>query len=363
MKTADPTKAWVSQTLKHERQLLCARVSPCGTFVVAGGADAKVLRWNLESGEKTSLEGHTGWVSAVRFSPDGKRFFSVDLHGVLNAWTPTGAAPLWTVRETHGPEWVRGLAVSPDGKLLATGGYDRSVRLWSAETGKLVREIPARGGYVLSVAFHPNGLDLAGGDHLGTIRHWSLETGKLVREIDAKLLHTRKEDFLADVGGVRSIAFDAKGETLACSGVAGAKSNTFCPGEPTVLLYDWFTGRRTAHLKTPAEKVDGFANEVRFLPDGTVAAVGEGFTSGAVWFWKGTGPEPFHVVPSQAIYSLDLHPDGRRLLVAAFEARGKGGNGRPANSREEYVGNVGQVRVYSLFAKPAAPKPAPAKKK
>lgn len=361
----DPAKAWVSKTLKHGRQILCCRVSPCGKVVVGGGADGKVHRWEVESEAKATVGGHSTWVSALAFRPDGKGFFSVDLHGTVNAWAlgePEGK-PLWTVRESHGPEWVRCLAASPDGKLVATGGYDRAVRLWSAEDGKLVREIPGHGGYVLSVAFHPKGLDLASGDFLGNVRQFEVATGKLVREMDAKLLYTRKEDFLSGVGGVRSMAFDGKGETLACSGIAEAKSNTFCPGEPTVLLFDWASGRRTAHLKTPSEKVDGFANEVRFLPDGTVAAVGEGFTTGAVWFWRGAAPEPFHVVPSQAIYTLDLHPDGRRLFVAAFEARGKGGNGRPANNREEYVGNAGQVRVYSLFAKPVPPKPAKPPKK
>ena len=52
----------------------------------------------------------------------------------------------------------------------------------------------------------------------------------LVRSLDAGQLHTRKENFLADVGGVRSLSFDKAGGQLACGGMTDAKSNSFCPG-------------------------------------------------------------------------------------------------------------------------------------
>lgn len=343
----DPAKTWVSQTLKHERRLTCCRFSPCGKFVAAGGADGRIHIWDLESEKISTLEGHEGWITALAY---GARLFAVDFHGGLRAWDET-RKPVWSAHAAG----ACAMAVSPDGSVVATGGHDRVVRLWSAADGKLLKELAGHAGYVYSLAFHPDGKSLASGDLMGVVKHWDAASGKLVRDLDAALLHTRGPDFLADVGGVRSMAFDREGARLACGGLANAKSNTFCPGEPSVVLFDWASGKTGPALQAKDGKVDGTVNELRFLADGTLAAIGEGMSAAALWFWKPDRAEPFHVVPGTSGYGLDLHPDGLRLAAAVFEARGRGGNGRHAD-RGGYVANTGAVRIYSLHARPAAKK-------
>jgi len=331
----DVAKAKLEKTLSYERMLTCVRFSPCGTYAVAGSVDARVVRWDLKTGARTALEGHRTWVAAVAFL--GDRLLSADLQGRLIC------RDAWAIEAPHA-EWLRALAVHPDGTRFATGGHDRVARLWSAD-GKLVREFAGHKGYVFSLAFHPDGRSLVTGDLFGTVRHWDLESGKLIREFDLKVLHSRGEEFLADVGGVRSLAFDAAGKRLACSGLREAKSNTFCPGLPTVVVLDWETGERR-QLGVKEDKVDGAATRVRFLSDGTVAATGEGQSQGALWFWK-ESPDPVHALSGQSMYDLDIHPDGGRLAAAVFEAKGRGGNGRHAG-RAEYVPNAGAVRLWSL---------------
>lgn len=360
----DPSKAWVSQTLKHEGMLTSCRFSPCGRFVAAGGTDRRLHVWELAGEKKAAIAGHEGWITALAFSPDGGRLFSADFHGALRAWI--AEAPAWSVPIAH-PGGVCALAVSPDGNLVATGGHDCRVRLWRADDGKLERELWAHAGYVYSLAFHPDGRSLVSGDLMGVVNHWGLAFGEVARVLEAGTLHTRLPDFLADVGGVRAMGFDREGRTLACGGLLNAKSNTFCPGEPAVLLFDWATGDLRATLRGQG-KVDGTVNAVRVLPDGSIAAVAEGFAGGAVWFWKPDQPEPFHALPGTSVYDLDLHPDGLRLAAAAFVERGRGGNGRHAK-KGEYVSHVGAVRIVSLFApppkgppgKPPARKPDPPK--
>ena len=63
--TLDVTQAWESTTLAHERPVLCCQFSPCGLYVVAGAQDENLIRWELATGTKTLLAGHTGWVHAV----------------------------------------------------------------------------------------------------------------------------------------------------------------------------------------------------------------------------------------------------------------------------------------------------------
>ena len=108
--------------------------------------------------------------------------------------------------------------------------------------------------------------------------------------MDASLLHTRREEFLADVGAVRCLAFNKEGTLLAASGLANAESNTFCPGTPTVLVFDWATGQAKPPLGV-REKVDGFIHAVRFLPHSMLAGYGEGTVGGGLWIWKPDSPD------------------------------------------------------------------------
>jgi WD40 repeat protein len=351
----DPTKAWIGKSLKHGTMLTCARISPCGKFVAAGGADAKAQVWNLESGERTELDGHSGYLAGVAYLPDG-RLLTADRHGTVHLRADSKV--VWTIRDAHAG-WIRALAASPDGKTLVTAGHDPVVRQWSSEDGKKLREFPGHAN-VYSALFHPEGKALVTGDLMGVLRHWDLETGKLVRELDAKALHTRSEDFLADVGGVRSLAFTAKGDELAAGGIREAKSNTFCPGLPTVLVFDWASGKQKLMHVPREEKIDGYVNSLRYLPDGSLAGVGEAHAAGAFFVWKPGEAASIHAMHLQSAYEIDLHPDGLRLFLASFEPKGKGGNGRHAG-RAEYVPNAGCVNELNLFAKPAPPKPAPKK--
>lgn len=356
--TGDPTRARAVKDLKHERQLTRCRFSPCGRFLFAAGLENALQRWDLETGRKSALAGHSSWVGALAFHPDGRRLFTGDCHGAVHCWpfAEDAPKPLFTIRDAC-RGWVRALAVSPDGRCLVTGGCRGELRVWSAADGKRLTALEGHRGHVFSTAFHPDGETLASGDLFGRVRQWDLASGRCARELDASALHTRQEHFLADVGGVRAMAFDPQGTRLACSGLTEAESNTFCPGTPAVLVLDWATGRLQRQLKAVSkQKVDGFVNAVRYLPDGTLAACGEGTSGAALWFWKPDRDEAFHSLPGPSGYDLDLHPDGATLALALYENRGHSGNGRRAKTPEEYVTNTGLIRLVALPTDPPAAK-------
>ncbi len=346
----DVTKAHVVATLPHPRQLASARISPCGKFVAAAGLDEKVHITSLDGGARRSLEGHQAWVVAMGFLPDG-RLVTADQHGTLIAWDAALERKLWT-STSPGRAFLRCLAV---GTSILTGGDDGLLRLRNPADGKIQKEWKGHESAVYAAAFHPDG-SFVTGDLQGEIRHW--ESGALKRKLDAKPLHTRGEDFLADVGGVRSFAFSADGLRLAAGGMKDAKSNTFCPGSPTVLVFDWATGERKAVLETTGS-ADGPVNAVRYLPDGLLCGISESHGGNAgLYFWK-DGPKPLHIAEAPSAYDLDVHPDGRRVALACFATKGSGGNGRAAKTRAEYVPNEGAIRLYGLFEKP---KPEPKRK-
>src|SRR6267142_68798 len=65
---------------------------------------------------------------------------------------------------------VRSISFSPDGKVIASGGFDSVIRLWDAATGKQLRWFESRAGAVFSIAFSPDGKVIASADH--TIKLW-----------------------------------------------------------------------------------------------------------------------------------------------------------------------------------------------
>ena len=181
-------------------QLCAARYSPCGDYIVAGGHEGLVYRWELtgeEPREMAPLTGHGGWVESLAFAPAGKLVFSGDSWGRLRAWNyaDESAEPVWSLDDAH-DGWLRGMAVSPDGKLLATCGRDQTIRLWDAATGKKIRDLTGHNEEVFCVLFHPDGQSLVSGDLKGIVKHWEVTTGKPVRDFDAKLLYmsTRLQD-------------------------------------------------------------------------------------------------------------------------------------------------------------------------
>ena len=349
--TLDVTKAWEVQAYQHNRPVICCAFSPCGSYLAAGAQDENLLMWNLSSREKLTLTGHTSWIHAVAFHVTEKRLLAGDLNGALRCWDYSASPPVvqWVVENAH-QTWVQAIVPTPDGKFWITAGTDGVVRIWNVTDGKLSGELAGHGTEVYSLAVHPQGKFLASGDLMGRIFVWNLETRQRERSLDASILHTRKEDFLADVGGVRSLAFDADGTQLAASGMTDAESNAFCPGKPAILVFDFATGalRRTIR---PKEKSDGPIKGLSFLSGGIIAAQGEHLNAtSSLEFFGPDKAEPIHVIRRESGYCLSLNPDGNKLAVATFVNNGRGGNGRHSTPAE-YASHHGAVVVYGLYDK------------
>jgi WD40 repeat protein len=130
----------IATTVEYERQIWQARFSPCGQFLCAAGYDARIPRWKLAGDEFAALpplESHHGWVQCLDFAASSKRLLTADSWGKLCCWDYQSETPetVWADEEAH-DGWIRGLHCSPDGKLVATGGNDHVLRIWSVDDGE-----------------------------------------------------------------------------------------------------------------------------------------------------------------------------------------------------------------------------------
>lgn len=329
--------------LEHPRQLACARLSPCGAILAAGGFDARLHRWRV--GESAleplpSLGGHDGWVAAVGFS--ATRLFSADSWGRLRCQGFEGEAPeiLWDLAPAH-DGWIRSLAVGS--RHLATCGRDRAVRIWTHD-GKPVAEWKG-GEDLFAAAWHPEEKLLAFGDLKGAIRLWDFAAGRVVREFDAGVFY--KLDRVQDLDGLRRLLFLEGGKTLVAAGSAPANGATY-QGTPTLKFFDVGSGEARGQIQH-GEVKDGHVEDLAAHPAGYLMAVSSGGPGNGRIFCLRPGEEKpfFSHTKLPNCHVVTLHPDGRRV-VATSTNRDSNGNGRPPSKDGKYVGNRSLIHLFEV---------------
>ncbi|MBQ1191108.1 MAG: TIR domain-containing protein, partial [Bacteroidales bacterium] len=137
--------------------------SPDGKYLASDLEDDNVIIWDANSGERLkTLKGHSNSVSSVCWSPDGRYLASGSLDSTLIIWDVTGGESFKTL-EGHSDE-VYSVCWSPDGKYLASGsgGWngDREIAelfIWDANSGKKLKTLEGHSSGVKSVSWSPDG--------------------------------------------------------------------------------------------------------------------------------------------------------------------------------------------------------------
>ena len=276
-----------------------------GTLVMAGylkptnppPADAHLLSWGhlmpvrlRPPSDKQQIIPHPGWVGGVALSADGRQLATGCSDRVARLWESRSGKLLGTF--AGHTDCVASVALSPDSRMLATGGYDNTVKVWNSSSSKLVHSFDGHRGAVTSVAFASAGDILASGSIDGRVILWDPKTGQ------------RRQTLLGHKSWVNSVAFNHDGNRL----VSASSDGT---------LKVWRVADGKLERTIPASKAE--LRSVAVSPDDKWIAAGIRY--GVVKVWAATDYKERHSLQfaGDDVSGVVFTPDSTRLLVGTGE--------------------------------------------
>ena len=302
---------WVTN---HTGTITSVAFSADGKKVVTGDAAKLVKIWDVESGEKLKMWTiSAGSLRSIDISPDGKKITVGSASTVIhrgNEREQVNAKPLaiYDADAGHQIQWLgraddaMAVAFSPDGKKIVAGGLSGTAVIWDVESGEELKKLEGHARTVVFAAFSPDGKKIITSSHDKTTKIWDAESGEELQRLEQSF---------------RSIAFSPDGKKIATSDTGVSEGNA-------VRIWDVESGKMLQELvHVQLEPVPGGTRDidkvfsVAFSPDGKKIAAGYG--NGVVRIWDVDSSEQLLLFENgrsyHEIYSIAFSPDGKKVAM------------------------------------------------
>ncbi len=279
--------------LGHGGMVRAVTVSPDGRYALSGSFDFSAILWDFgEQEELAVLDAHEAPVNDVLFLNSSDRAVTASDDGSAIIWSLADPAkPVIQYRLTGHGHKVMAVAASPSGDMIATGGWDKTARLWDVASGKELKVLKA-GSPVNALVFSHNGRFLVMGGHDGKIRLWNVETGTFGPVLEGHAM------------GITRLAASPLDGRLLSAGIDG-----------TVRLWDMEAAKQLRKFEFHEKQ----AFTVAFSPDGKFA-VSAGREGELIrWRLEGNSSPQWIAAHDAIIWSTAVTPDGRFTLTASSD--------------------------------------------
>ena len=284
------------------------------------------------------LEGHRDYVGCLAVSRDGRVLATGSNDHSVKLWALADGAELKTL--AGHTDWVAAVAISPDGQFLASASIDRTVRLWRLPEGDLVNNLEGHSDEIRCLRFSPDGRLLATGSGDHTVRLWRMPDGLALAVLEG---HSDIVSCLAMSSDGRLLASGSYDKNVRLWSLPDGQPVATLPGhkglvnclafnpegtvlasgskDRTLMLWSLPAGTKLRRLKGHHDDVTCLA----ISPDGTLLASGS--WDSTVRLWSCPGGEPVNMLGS--IETMDGHtgwvmcltfsPDGHLLASGGLD--------------------------------------------